>query len=136
MRFPALPAQAVQYGRGDERIEFVEAVEGQHRDLHVKTPAKNDGPKGPRLYRAFEDIINPARPRGVSRKRSAQRDRQMRDRHDVLQSIAKFLARHLALHFDDRRARLWADAPDGESSEEHTSELQSIMRIATAVFCL
>src|SRR3546814_18570168 len=29
MRFPALPAQAVQYGRGDERIEFVEAVEGQ-----------------------------------------------------------------------------------------------------------
>src|SRR3546814_2730951 len=58
-------------------------VEGQHRDLHVKTPAKNDGPKGPRLYRAFEDIINPARPRGVSRKRSAQRDRQMRDRHDV-----------------------------------------------------
>src|SRR3546814_17831882 len=94
MRFPALPAQAVQYGRGDERIEFVEAVEGQHRDLHVKTPAKNDGPKGPRLYRAFEDIINPARPRGVSRKRSAQRDRQMRDRPDVLQSMAKFLARH------------------------------------------
>src|SRR3546814_12771130 len=83
MRFPALPAQAVQYGRGDERIEFVEAVEGQHRDLHVKTPAKNDGPKGPRLYRAFEDIINPARPRGVSRKRSAQRDRQLRARHDV-----------------------------------------------------
>src|SRR3546814_14745714 len=55
MRFPALPAQAVQYGRGDERIEFVEAVEGQHRDLHVKTPAKNDGPKGPRLYRSSEE---------------------------------------------------------------------------------
>src|SRR3546814_9622528 len=90
----------------------------------------------------------------------------MRDRHDVLQSIAKFLARHLALHFDDRRARLWADAPDVEigddrprcldaradrrrgvivvgveqdrrgRSEEHTSELQSLMRISYAVFCL
>src|SRR3546814_9827769 len=83
----------------------------------------------------------------------------MRDRHDVLQSIAKFLARHRALHFDDRRARLWADAPDVEigddrprcldaradrrrgvivvgRSEEHTSELQSLMRISYAVFCL
>src|SRR3546814_19850806 len=94
-------------------------------------------------------------------------------RSDVLQSSAKFLARHLALHFDDRRARLWADAPDVEigddrprcldaradrrrgvivvgveqdrrgiahqrprRSEEHTSELQSLMRISYAVFCL
>src|SRR3546814_5187090 len=29
-----------------------------------------------------------------------------------------------------------ADAPVGERSEEHTSELQSLMRISYAVFCL
>src|SRR3546814_3448426 len=29
-----------------------------------------------------------------------------------------------------------ADTPDGERSEEHTSELQSLMRISYAVFCL
>src|SRR3546814_2306427 len=33
-------------------------------------------------------------------------------------------------------ADLWAAALDGNRSEEHTSELQSLMRISYAVFCL
>src|SRR3546814_8175191 len=39
---------------------------------------------------------------------------------------------------DGERARLRrrGDAADGERSEEHTSELQSLMRISYAVFCL
>src|SRR3546814_1209823 len=32
--------------------------------------------------------------------------------------------------------RTFAPAPDGVRSEEHTSELQSLMRISYAVFCL
>src|SRR3546814_7935370 len=31
---------------------------------------------------------------------------------------------------------LLADTPNGDRSEEHTSELQSLMRISYAVFCL
>src|SRR3546814_3738820 len=34
-----------------------------------------------------------------------------------------------------RRLRLWLDVDDARS-EEHTSELQSLMRISYAVFCL
>src|SRR3546814_8501702 len=30
----------------------------------------------------------------------------------------------------------WMSAPDANRSEEHTSELQSLMRISYAVFCL
>src|SRR3546814_1030006 len=32
--------------------------------------------------------------------------------------------------------RAWPDPPGGYRSEEHTSELQSLMRISYAVFCL
>src|SRR3546814_3985912 len=34
------------------------------------------------------------------------------------------------------RERLWNDVEAAERSEEHTSELQSLMRISYAVFCL
>src|SRR3546814_9062548 len=39
-----------------------------------------------------------------------------------------------ALLSPDREA--WLDAPPEPRSEEHTSELQSLMRISYAVFCL
>src|SRR3546814_19538458 len=35
-----------------------------------------------------------------------------------------------------RRALLWQRSLSGDRSEEHTSELQSLMRISYAVFCL
>src|SRR3546814_5075283 len=40
--------------------------------------------------------------------------------------------------FDRRRQTIWKmlDAIDGVRSEEHTSELQSLMRISYAGFCL
>src|SRR3546814_14608948 len=65
MRFPALPAQTVQYGRGDKRIEFVEAIEGQHRDLHAKTPAKMRDQKA-RAYTAPSKISSTRRDRAAS----------------------------------------------------------------------
>src|SRR3546814_10564033 len=68
-------------------------------------------------------------------------------------SVARFIADHLPLErMAHYRAQgmvdraLWADAgkaglmglsiPDEHRSEEHTSELQSLMRISYAVFCL
>src|SRR3546814_5878567 len=37
---------------------------------------------------------------------------------------------------DDLHAQMGPGAGDGDRSEEHTSELQSLMRISYAVFCL
>src|SRR3546814_370901 len=37
---------------------------------------------------------------------------------------------------DDRELRLLSEEGEGPRSEEHTSELQSLMRISYAVFCL
>src|SRR3546814_6221372 len=53
----------------------------------------------------------------------------------------RFVARHAGVIFAAVRRRLVpagrsADAEDGVRSEEHTSELQSLMRISYAVFCL
>src|SRR3546814_4170806 len=44
--------------------------------------------------------------------------------------------RHLDYHWDGARVDLVRDAGSGARSEEHTSELQSLMRISYAVFCL
>src|SRR3546814_8435110 len=48
------------------------------------------------------------------------------------------LARHAVVDAPRRRERFRRGDHDGESerSEEHTSELQSLMRISYAVFCL
>src|SRR3546814_1215211 len=42
------------------------------------------------------------------------------------------------VHFSDGRARQYQETQDNQRdrSEEHTSELQSLMRISYAVFCL
>src|SRR3546814_1261195 len=46
---------------------------------------------------------------------------------------------HKRLCLDVRRVTRWRGTPrghEGQRSEEHTSELQSLMRISYAVFCL
>src|SRR3546814_5735986 len=45
---------------------------------------------------------------------------------------------HLSMIFPARACRgsTWFAAPNSTRSEEHTSELQSLMRISYAVFCL
>src|SRR3546814_8156401 len=55
------------------------------------------------------------------------------DRHDRLAG-EDAVAQHLALQ--RLGEELHADLPPGVRSEEHTSELQSLMRISYAVFCL
>src|SRR3546814_9013865 len=55
---------------------------------------------------------------------SANPERDFRDAHD------------LAVRLHDRRHGANTEATDQERSEEHTSELQSLMRISYAVFCL
>src|SRR3546814_1938423 len=40
------------------------------------------------------------------------------------------------LAYSDRNSWAWEDVPERMRSEEHTSELQSLMRRSSAVFCL
>src|SRR3546814_4509602 len=79
--------------------------------------------------------------------RSAGRDRRRRLAHEPAQDLLHPARRRRARHGADRRARapgaLSAGPsggarrqPGGGRSEEHTSELQSLMRISYAVFCL
>src|SRR3546814_14082052 len=57
-----------------------------------------------------------------------------------LESYQKFLAQHVAPNHEKWEEQnivdrdVWVEADD--RSEEHTSELQSLMRISYAVFCL
>src|SRR3546814_2199292 len=42
----------------------------------------------------------------------------------------------MGVHMTGNKAGVWLDGEPGQRSEEHTSELQSLMRISYAVFCL
>src|SRR3546814_2392019 len=55
--------------------------------------------------------------------------------HDVTEATHGTL-RHDRAHSAEFRPIGRARKPDDERSEEHTSELQSLMRISYAVFCL
>src|SRR3546814_5802664 len=61
------------------------------------------------------------------------------DLYRSLQNMAEKLRERTAACLMDRRS-FWSDVPveliDQDRSEEHTSELQSLMRISYAVFCL
>src|SRR3546814_10115585 len=57
--------------------------------------------------------------------------------HPLHADIRQRLAYGIELErFDDRNQHFHGWAPKGVRSEEHTSELQSLMRISYAVFCL
>src|SRR3546814_7448082 len=76
------------------------------------------------------------------------------DRAEMDAKVSTFYEGNLAVHFPDQRPLKWRDEKTAESrlvhvpkrvlvfddpslrSEEHTSELQSLMRISYAVFCL
>src|SRR3546814_2638589 len=53
----------------------------------------------------------------------------------ILEPVAKDIVRYITA-MDLRRPRLIGHSMGGTRSEEHTSELQSLMRISYAVFCL
>src|SRR3546814_6298587 len=59
------------------------------------------------------------------------------DRVDLIgASFGGWIAAELAVHSPERFPHLVLLGPAGLRSEEHTSELQSLMRISYAVFCL
>src|SRR3546814_7602379 len=83
----------------------------------------------------------------------ARRGRGVRARAAIGEDSVPRLPRHVKLRFDGTRGQWLMLAPervfvpdeiaveilrlcDGARSEEHTSELQSLMRISYAVFCL
>src|SRR3546814_4718894 len=55
---------------------------------------------------------------------------------DVLDPVVAGAADHVVQQRDHRIAALEREALLADRSEEHTSELQSLMRISYAVFCL
>src|SRR3546814_9432724 len=83
---------------------------------------------GPRARRAAPQAFDGPETRGRSRL----------DQHDEAQTPGRKGANFVRLHRPaDEAARFWRDGKlSGFRSEEHTSELQSLMRISYAVFCL
>src|SRR3546814_7410851 len=88
------------------------------------------------------DPGNPLQPPCLYRLAGGQYCRGGRNRHACAGYLQKYSGRHgqrAWLCGRDRwpRSHLWAiDGGIGRRSEEHTSELQSLMRISYAVFCL
>src|SRR3546814_1210929 len=85
------------------------------------------------------DLLARRQPEGEAGRHDARKDRdrdalleiELGDRGDLLfVGKRRILARAGDRNDDDPRQR------DGERSEEHPSELQSLMRISYAVFCL
>src|SRR3546814_10300048 len=79
-------------------------------------------------------------PRDGDRARRARNPRRgrARERERPLRRLCRDWRRdpRRNLSFRDRRRRKRARADGADRSEEHTSELQSLMRISYAVFCL
>src|SRR3546814_7555500 len=65
-------------------------------------------------------------------------DRDVRDIFALQEALSRDIAEALRLNLLPGELETLAERPTAsvESSEEHTSELQSLMRIAYAVFCL
>src|SRR3546814_11093998 len=81
---------------------------------------------GPRARRAAPQAFDGPETRGRSRL----------DQHDEAQTPGRKGANFVRLHRPaDEAARFWRDGKLSRS-EEHTSELQSLMRSSYAVFCL
>src|SRR3546814_2111900 len=80
------------------------------------------------LRAVLESVLPVIQVRTAGLRSELQKSRQLRARAD--QARASLVASRRALA--DRRAQL----RQLERSEEHTSELQSLMRISYAVFCL
>src|SRR3546814_2957427 len=68
----------------------------------------------------------------------SDQQRPLDGRQKVLLHVVEVAREVGAQKVDQRRCRKVADAPGigSDRSEEHTSELQSLMRISYAVFCL
>src|SRR3546814_7887620 len=73
---------------------------------------------------------------GAGRSRIGVRDRLRGLGTPVLERLGRCPAQRLAWRRAGRHAALAGGAGLVERSEEHTSELQSLMRISYAVFCL
>src|SRR3546814_7436643 len=101
--------------RGDEGAEDAERMPAGDR---ATQRAEAAGPQYPVQHQVGADVraTVPEAPGETAEHEQRQRDREPRDRGLLRQRLQPF--------------------DDGGRSEEHTSELQSLMRISYAVFCL
>src|SRR3546814_7128785 len=111
---------------------------GDHRDLHVLThsfPTRRSSD----LFRTGDDDLSE-----IDRRRTRYRARAGDDRFVEMErdrGRAQMRARQADRQFDQHEGRRRAVPGPGAQmhglrSEEHTTELQSLMRISSAVFCL
>src|SRR3546814_2623782 len=109
----------------------VEFVEGETQDAIERLVAKmEDGAwstasLGPRYEKMLDQIIA-----FRAHVRSAEHSFKL-GQDESPQGFAEIVAGH-----SDRTLAAWMEGQAGKRSEEHTSELQSLMRISYAVFCL
>src|SRR3546814_10166105 len=109
---------------GNRRSKLCESHE-MHSALDDRVGyAKQVGDPRPHLLfsQAADDMKRPPRRRRRLHAGRARRQRPERDR--------------MAIQGADRRSGAWQHHHYDQRSEEHTSELQSLMRISYAVFCL
>src|SRR3546814_1629725 len=105
----------------------------------------NNGTRPERIPRYLEMIHDSAQDAlgYIKRYLEAQADsvlsRQQAESGDVaapLPEVLAWLSRRYGLQLESRGVQMRVQAPPRCRSEEHTSELQSLMRISYAVFCL
>src|SRR3546814_8170687 len=73
---------------------------------------------------------------GIPQTHQRYRLRVWREVHGALGALRVELIAYVQEALDDARRRIRSGFQDDLRSEEHTSELQSLMRISYAVFCL
>src|SRR3546814_948610 len=91
----------------------------------------------PTLFRSPAQLVRCGRPRALRGARGGRRVRPVELRQVRAERDGRRGCAVVDLRQQRGQARRLAHLhPDAERSEEHTSELQSLMRISYAVFCL
>src|SRR3546814_1221934 len=81
-------------------------------------------------------VVARDRPQGQAQPRSGHHLGEGRDIGHTITSSSMLVHTERTISFRHHRARRCAYERNSARSEEHTSELQSLMRISYAVFCL
>src|SRR3546814_1246404 len=122
-------------GRTARHARLDNEVLGEEKDVHADE-------KNPEMQLAQELAVHPARhlrepviEAGEEREDRAQRQHIVEVRDDII-GVVQVRIDAAVGEYDAGHAADGEHEDEAERSEEHTSELQSLMRISYAVFCL
>src|SRR3546814_2538569 len=110
---------------------------GSRRAFERRDPRHTTKVHGIRYWRANRNLRSPLRARSQHRAKASTTLSKACWRGSSTTTSPGLSPRHWARCFDVQiEAGTDREVPVGRRSEEHTSELQSLMRISYAVFCL